>query len=181
MRAPRPATGVRLGSRTAIGRSGGGSGPGKRDTGPAAAGPDVPTIVAIASVAYAGASFLHEVLGHGGACWLTGQRLVSVSAVDVECEDVGPIVASAGTIANLIAGVLCLLASRRSTLPVHVRYLLWLSMTINLLQAAVYLAYSGVTNVGDWAVVVWDQRPLWLWRIALTGLGVGLYRYIARF
>jgi hypothetical protein len=37
-------------------------------------GPDIPTLVAIAVVAYAVANVVHEGLGHSGTCVLVGGR-----------------------------------------------------------------------------------------------------------
>src|SRR2546422_9332683 len=48
-------------------------------------------------------------------------------------------------------------------------------MTINFLQAGGYFLFSGVGNIGDWAVVIQGFQPAWLWRVGLTMLGVGSY------
>jgi hypothetical protein len=57
----------------------------------------------------------------------------------------------------------------------RLRYFLWLSMTINVLQVGGYFLFSGAGNVGDWAVVIQGFQPAWFWRIGLTTLGVGSY------
>jgi len=48
-------------------------------------------------------------------------------------------------------------------------------MTINFLQAGGYFLFSGVGNIGDWAVVMQGFQPAWFWRVGLTTLGVGSY------
>jgi len=57
----------------------------------------------------------------------------------------------------------------------HLRYFLWLLMTINLLQAGGYFLLSGLGNMGDWAYVIHDLAPAWLWRAGLTVLGMVSY------
>lgn len=147
-----------------------------------AATPDVSTIVAIAIVAYVFASIIHEGIGHGGACLLTGGHPLALSTVHFECDAEGPLVAAGGTIANCAAGLMFWLGSRAASRATRLRYFLWLSMTINLLQAGGYFLFSGVGNVGDWAVVIQSLQPLWLWRVGLVILGVcsyGLFVWIA--
>ena len=83
--------------------------------------------------------------------------------------------AAGGTVANFALGSVCWLGSRIVSRATHLRYFLWLSMTINLLQAGGYFLFSGVGNIGDWALVIQRLQPLWLWRVGLTILGVGSY------
>jgi hypothetical protein len=137
--------------------------------------PDLWTIVAIAIVAYVFASIIHEGIGHGGACLLTGGQPVALSTVHFECGREGRLVAAGGTIANLAAGLLFWLASHAATRATQWRFFLWLSMTINLLQAGGYFLFSGVGNFGDWAVVIQGLQPAWLWRVGLVILGVCSY------
>src|SRR5437879_10756864 len=63
------------------------------------------TVVAIAAVAYVCASILHEGIGHGGACVLTGGKPVAISTVHFECDHEGRLVAAGGTIVNFAAGL----------------------------------------------------------------------------
>src|ERR1035437_4156427 len=78
--------------------------------------PNLPTVVAIAVVAYAASNVVHEALGHGGACLALGGRPLVLSSVHFDCGDnaMGTLarrgVAAAGTIANFIAGALALFA-----------------------------------------------------------------------
>jgi len=133
------------------------------------------TVVAIAAVAYVCASILHEGIGHGGACVLTGGKPVAISTVHFECDHEGRLAAAGGTIVNFAAGLVCWLGLRIVSHATRLRYFLWLSMTINFLQAGGYFLFSGVGNIGDWAVVIQGFQPAWLWRVGLTMLGVGSY------
>ncbi len=79
--------------------------------------PDLPTVIAIALVAYAASNILHEAVGHGGACIALGGKPLVLSSVHFECgeetmSDVARrVVSAAGTIVNFIAGALALIAS----------------------------------------------------------------------
>ena len=143
---------------------------------------DRPTLIAIAVVAYALANLVHEGVGHGGACLLAGGRPLALSAIHFE-EDPGSLdaaagkwVAAGGSIANVAAGVLALVALRATSRARGAgRYFLWLFMTVNLLQAAGYWLFSGVGNVGDWAGVIEGLSPAWAFRVGLALLGGGAY------
>ena len=137
---------------------------------------DVLTIIAISIVAYAVANLLHEGAGHGGACVLTGGHARELSSAAFDCDRDTRLIAAAGTLVNFAAGFLCWLALRamKSARP-HWRYFLWLLMTINLLQAGGYFLLSGVGNIGDWAYVIHDFAPAWLWRTARTVFGAVSY------
>jgi hypothetical protein len=144
----------------------------------AAAPADTWTLVAIAAVAYGVASVIHEGIGHGGACLLSGGHAVALSTVHFECSGEGRFVAGGGTIANLIAGLIFWLASRMVTRATRLRYFLWLSMTVNLLEAGGYFLFSGVGNIGDWAVIIRGLEPAWCWRVGLAVLGACSYLLI---
>ena len=73
---------------------------------PEATKPDLLTIAAIAIVATVIADFIHEGLGHGGMCVVTGGRPLALSTVHFECSADTRLVAAGGTLANLIFGTL---------------------------------------------------------------------------
>jgi hypothetical protein len=135
------------------------------------------TVIAIAIVATVFANVIHEGLGHGGACLLTGGHPLALSTVHFECEGEGILVSAGGTIANLIAGAIFWALLRLVTRSTRLRYFLWLSMTINLFGAGGYFLFSGIGNIGDWAVVIQGLQPAWGWRVGLTILGVLSYLF----
>src|ERR1039457_4520980 len=51
--------------------------------------PDLPTVTAIALVAYAASNVLHEAVGHGGTCLALGGRPLVLSSVHFECGEQG--------------------------------------------------------------------------------------------
>jgi hypothetical protein len=140
------------------------------------------TVVAIAIVATVCADMIHEGLGHGGMCLLTGGHPRLLTTVNFECHGEGLLVAAGGTLANVIAGAIFWATSRLATRSTRLRYFLWLSMTINLFAAGGYFLFSGIGNIGDWAVVIQGLQPQWAWRVGLTILGVisyGLVMWLA--
>jgi hypothetical protein len=140
------------------------------------AGRDLATIIAITVIAFAIADVLHEGVGHGGACLLTGGHARVISTVHFDCDRDSRFLAAGGTLMNFIAAFLCWIALRAvSRARQHSRYFLWLLMTVNLLQASGYFLFSGFANFGDWAEVIQDLQPAWLWRMALIILGAVSY------
>jgi hypothetical protein len=140
------------------------------------------TIGAIAIVAYATASLLHEGGGHGTACALVGGKPQVFNAIFFACDEAElgsslvKWVAAAGSIANLLVASLLWLplrALRRRPGPAH--FFVWLLVALNLLTPFGYLLFSGVAGIGDWQVVVDDLRPAALYRVLLAALGAGLY------
>lgn len=140
------------------------------------------TLIAIAVVAYALANIAHEGVGHGGACVAAGGRAVSVSAIYFECDKTGmgpeadKLSSAAGTLVNLALGSLAFAAlrvGRREATPGC--YFLWLLMSVNLLQATGYWLFSGLGNIGDWAVVIEGFTPHLVWRAALAAAGGAAY------
>jgi len=120
------------------------------------------------------ADMVHEGLGHGTACLLTGNRIVSLSTVAIQTAAASRFVSAAGTTANLIAGALSLLLFGRLKRLMPSFWFLWLFGMFNLLNVG-YLAVSAVTNSGDWANVIAGSHPLWLWRCLMGLTGAALY------
>jgi len=144
---------------------------------PGAATPrtNISTVIAIAFIAYAACDMVHEVLGHGVACALTGVRALSLSTVALQTGTSNRFVAAAGSIANVIAGLLAMALFRRGKTFGATRYFLWLFAALNLLNGTGYLLFSGVLDFGDWAVVIAGLEPHWAWRSVLVMAGAVLY------
>jgi hypothetical protein len=136
---------------------------------------DRPTLCAVAAAVYATCAILHEGIGHGGACLLTGGAPVSMSSVHFECSQEGLWVSAGGTLINLAAGLLAwalLQWTAPATTARHptARYALWLFLTVNLMQGCGYFLFSGIGNIGDWAEIVRGRDPAWIFR---GGLAIG--------
>lgn len=143
---------------------------------------DIPTLLALAIVAYIVANVLHEAVGHGGSCLALGcdPLIVTTAYFDGDSSRssdlVRRLIAAGGTVVNAVAGLglwwLLRRATRRSG---ALRCFLWLSMTVNLLVAAGYPLFSGVIGVGDWVTVVEGMEPAGAWQAILILSGVVLY------
>lgn len=160
--------------------------PAHTETAAAVPMPHVPTVMAAAVVAYALANLLHEGAGHGGACLLLGHAdaasMLNAIFFDYNSAAVPvthqKIIASAGTVANLMAaaaGWALTRALRRAGPWPVARFALWLFVAINLMDAFGYLLFSGVLGVGDWVKVTGGWQPAAVWRTALALVGAGLY------
>jgi hypothetical protein len=136
--------------------------------------PDTLTIIAITIVAAACTDVLHELVGHGAGCLISGGKPLIFSTVHFECSVQTRLLSAGGTIINLVAGLISLFAARRRR-SVHWRLFFWLSMVFNFLDAAGYFLYSGIGKIGDWAYVIHDLHPAWAWRVGLTVLGAITY------
>ena len=144
------------------------------------------TVGAITVIAYAAGNVVHEGLGHGGACVLVGGRPEELNAIFFECsvEGLPPAaqrwLAAGGSIANLALAVLAWIALQR--LPRtwgRARAFAWLLLAVDLLMPFGYLLFSGLGNIGDWAVVVRGLEPPLAWRGALSVAGALLYFRLA--
>lgn len=131
---------------------------------------------------------VHEALGHGGACLLVGCRPQLLTTMQFQGDERAlssagvRLVAAGGTISNLVAAAIAVALLRRQRERANAGvFFLWLFATLNLLQAAGYLLYSGVSNIGDWAEVVSGFTPAWKWRGALTLLGGVSYWLVTRY
>jgi len=124
---------------------------------------------------------LHEGVGHGGACLLSGAQPLVLSSVHFECSVENRFVMAGGTIANFIAGALFFAFGRLSGLRhPRWRYFCWLAMTVNLFTATGYFLFSGIGDIGDWGEFIRGLGPQWAWRIGLTIFGAVAYFLAAR-
>jgi hypothetical protein len=53
-------------------------------------------------------------------------------------------------------------------------------MMMNWFYGAGYFIFSGISNVGDWAVVINGWEPNWLWRVLMTIVGTLLFVFFVR-
>jgi hypothetical protein len=74
----------------------------------------------------------------------------------------------------LAAGIVFWIALRSSAkqASVQLRFFLLPSVAFNLLAGTGYFFFSGVTNFGDWAVVIADLPTHWLWRTLFVVIGI---------
>ena len=133
------------------------------------------SIVALAVLAAATASLLHEGLGHGVTAWLRGDMVTELTSNHVNAVRDDRLVDAGGTIVNLIVGVLGLFAARAAGTRANLRYFLWILSALNLLQGAGYFLFSGVLGLGDWAQVIAGLPHQAALRTAMAATGAMLY------
>ncbi|MCW5875710.1 MAG: hypothetical protein KIS85_02400 [Anaerolineales bacterium] len=135
------------------------------------------TVFAIAAVAISLNVFFHESV-HAVTCVALGGDLRELTALHVDCDPGGDwqtqVVAGSAAIANLALGLVCWRWLPRAAGAAQ-RFFLWLFMLMNWLYGAGYLMFSGVANIGDWAVVIAGWEPHWLWRVLMALVGTGLF------
>jgi len=137
---------------------------------------DTLTIIAISIVALMLSTMLHEGIGHGLVAMLTGTTSGTLSTVAWSSASDSKLVAAGGTIVNLIAGLLFWFALRAaSNASAQARFFLWIACAFNLFTGTGYFFFSGVTNFGDWALVIAGLHPYWLWRALLVAAGMATY------
>ena len=137
------------------------------------------TVAAIAAVAHSLNVAFHEGV-HALTCLAVGSHLQEYSALYVECDSPtvlqGKMVAGSAPLYNLLAGVLLWIILRESRrLASEVQFFIWLFMLMNWFWGAGYLIFSGIANVGDFAVVIRGWQPIWLWRVLMVIVGIVFY------
>ena len=137
-------------------------------------------VIAVAIVAYATNDVIHELIGHGTVALLLGIKITSISSVGMQSLERSRILSAAGSIANILAGVICFLWLQRRKNFGRAGYFLWLLGFVNVMGGTCYLLASALLNNGDWSVVIADLNPAWAWRAAMGLVGLGLYFVFVR-
>jgi predicted outer membrane repeat protein len=142
---------------------------------------DIPTAAAIGFTISVLSTFGHEVLGHGGACVLTGCDPVQFSSTYFIGNKAGlsggaiRTISLGGTLFNLVLGVafLALLRTRGPGAPARRYYVLWFGAMLNLVSASGYILFGSAFAFGDYKTIL-DGAALPL-RIGCILLGGVLY------
>jgi hypothetical protein len=122
------------------------------------------------------ANVLHEGVGHALLAISTGAQSGVISTVAWSSGYDSRLVAAGGTLVNLAAGLISWLALRGSkNSSVQTRYFLLTSFAFNAFTGTGYFFFSGVTNFGDWQVVIAPMHPYWMWRTVLIVVGIAAY------
>jgi hypothetical protein len=137
---------------------------------------DVLTVCAISVLAAILGNVVHEGLGHAATALLTGTQSGVLTTVAWSSDFDTRLVAAGGTLANLAAAVISWIALRSATsASVRLRFFLLTSLAFNLFAGTGYFFFSGITNFGDWAVVIAGLHEHWLWRSLLVVAGLAAY------
>jgi len=137
---------------------------------------DTLTVCAVSSISAALANVLHEGVGHALVALFTGAQSGVISTVAWSSGYDSRLVAAGGTLVNLATGLICWLALRGAkNSSVQTRYFLLTSFAFNAFTGTGYFFFSGVTNFGDWQVVIAPMHPYWIWRTVLVVVGIAAY------
>jgi hypothetical protein len=149
------------------------------------------TSMAISVIAGVISNIVHEGIGHGLTALVTGAKSGVLTTVAWSSGFDSRLVEAGGTLANLAAGLVFWLALRATkSASTQLRYFLLITCAFNLFSGTGYFLFSGLTNFGDWAVVIAGMHPHWLWRALLVIggtvsyvaaaliIGIGLVRYV---
>jgi len=143
---------------------------------------DLLTIVSISIIVFVIQNVLHEIIGHGGATWLVGGKVISATTAYLE-NDLSSvssfrnrIVSAAGPIINLFIGLIAwLMLKAYQNKQNNVTFFFWLTMTVNLFTGTGYFFFSGISGIGDLIDVINGASQLWIWRIGMIAAGIVSY------
>ena len=117
---------------------------------------DKRTIISMAVVASAAATLLHEGVGHGVVAWTRGDIPIDLTSNHLSSLHPDRWVEAGGTLVNLLAGAISLLASQYAANRSNLRYFCWIFAALNLLPGSGYFLFSGIFAFGDWnEVILW--------------------------
>jgi len=143
---------------------------------------NLPTVVAIALVAYVAADIAHHGLGHGLMCWLQSGQIELLTSVFVRCSRTALSIDLAGPIANLILGLIAALALRaRSRMSVSSELFFILLAGINLMWFSIQLVFCVLTDSDDWAWLLHASNSAPAVRYSLVAAGVLVYVVAVRY
>jgi hypothetical protein len=137
---------------------------------------DIPTICAISVIACMLSTMLHEGIGHAATAIVTLHASGMLCTLAWSSVKDSRLVEAGGTLVNLIAALVfgLLLRTFRNLSPAW-RFFLLITMSFNLLAGTGYFFFSGVSDFGDWAMVIQGLQPHWLFRGGLIVLGIASY------
>jgi hypothetical protein len=109
-----------------------------------------------------------------GTAWLSCAHSITLSTVALQSDIDTRWISANGTLVNLLFGIIFWLSLKGRYRPTA-QYFLILAMAGNLFTGTGYFLFSGVLNFGDWAAVITDLHPHWLWRAILISVGAISY------
>jgi len=132
------------------------------------------TLIAIACTAYAAADIAHETLGHGGACLLSGGRVLLVDTTFENCSVHSRWIDGAGPITGIVIALVTWFAARRASNQT-LRVFLVLLFADAIFWNVGYAIKSGLFHTGDWHFLIDGLEPAGIWHVALAAAGLASY------
>ncbi len=144
----------------------------------------MPTVAALAAIAISVNVAMHEGT-HALACVAVGGELSEYTALYVSCDvetmAERRVVAGSAPFVNVLVGLGLFAALKRMRDVAGAPwYLVWLLMLMSLLYGSGYLLFSGVSGIGDMAVVTEGLEPAWLVRAIMVVAGAALFLSFVR-
>ena len=142
------------------------------------------TVIAIAAISISLTVAFHEGI-HALTCVVVGGDLLEYSALYESCDShtvtQAKLVAGSAPTLNLLAGIgLWIMIRKIKFQSSESWFFVWLLMMMNFCYGSGYFIFSGISNIGDWAVVLEGWNPGWLWRGLMVLVGVAAYMIIIR-
>ena len=139
----------------------------------------LPMLAAIAALDWVLIHVFHEMVGHGGACLLLGDKTLGVTLVFLNCESDSALrfrwILAAGGLMNLFVATLCLFWLRftRRADPAF-RYFIWLFVAMVVIWDGFYIAVGAGFSLGwsDWHNVTLGLESASLWKGGMVLFGL---------
>ncbi len=147
---------------------------------------DILTLVVTSAAAYLLATGLHELLGHGLACFMVHGQVLELGAFYVNCGYNGVSdpairwVVFAGPLVSLLTGgVAFLLLPKVPAGRPRLAFFVWILGALGLMTFTGYLLFSGVSGLGDFGTsrdgLIYAMKPQWLWQVLEALIGAASY------
>jgi hypothetical protein len=137
------------------------------------------TIISMAVVATGITVLLHEGVGHGVTSWVRGGVPTELTSNHLTSLHEDRWIEAGGTLVNLAAGALALLATHAAAGRASLRYFCWLLAAHNLFSGAGYFLFSGVFGFGDWQQVIEGLPHQAILRTVMALFGAAFYVLVA--
>jgi hypothetical protein len=137
------------------------------------------TIISMAVVATGITVLLHEGVGHGVTSWVRGGVPTELTSNHLSSLHEDRWIEAGGTLVNLAAGTLALLATHAAGARASLRYFCWLLTAHNLFSGAGYFLFSGVFGFGDWQQIIAGLPHQVVLRTLMALFGAALYLLVA--
>lgn len=132
------------------------------------------TLIAIACCAYAVADLAHETLGHGGACLVSGGRVLLIDTTFEDCSVHSRWIDGAGPLTGIAVALLAWLGARITQIA-NWRVFLVLLFADAMFWNIGYMIKSGMAWAGDWHFLIEGLQPANILHIAIAAAGIALY------
>ncbi|WP_460953759.1 hypothetical protein [Spirosoma litoris] len=133
----------------------------------------------IGVLAYLISDFIHEVIGHGGTCWLLGNKITLLTSVYFKSQPGNFLVDLGGPMANLLCCLAILAALRVAKGKVLILLLIHL-LLYNSFWFIGTILQSAISKTGDWTFAIRKLNLGQIEKYVLLVAGILLYVLVSR-